>query len=165
MPRKKSGATTTGAPTWKTASPNSSTTSAPTVSACKSSSPPKLLSRPSYSVQPALGVPARRWFAGLPRTGDPAHPSIYLWRHPRPGRATMGAPSVAKLGWIENTKPADRQDFRLGNSNFAEVGVCRSYLKPDRCFNPDPKCQETRNRKAQLRISGLWAVSSPYEPV
>jgi hypothetical protein len=40
---------------------------------------------------------------------------------------------------LPETKPADRQDLRVGNSNFAEVGVCRRYLKPDRCFNPDPK--------------------------
>src|ERR1035441_517111 len=39
MPQKKSGATTIGAPTWKTVSPNSSTTWAPTVSVCKNSSP------------------------------------------------------------------------------------------------------------------------------
>src|SRR5208283_4687243 len=83
------------------------------------------------------------------------HPSVHLWPHPGTGRATMGAPPVAKLGWVENTKPADRQDFRLGNSNFAEVGLCRSYLSRGHCFNPAPKCQETRNRKAQLRISSL----------
>src|SRR5271165_2519885 len=67
----------------------------------------------------------------------------------------MGAPPVAKLGWVENTKPPDRQDLKLGNSNFAEVGFCRSYLSRGHCFNPAPKCQETRNLTPQLRISGL----------
>src|SRR5271157_2535037 len=107
------------------------------------------------AVQPAQRVSARRRPARLPRTGHPAHPGVHLWRHPGTGGTTIGAPPVAKLGWIENTKPADRQNLKLGNPNFAEVGFCRSYLSRRQYCNPVLKCQETKHRKAQLRISGL----------
>ena len=65
-----------------------------------------------------------------------------------------------ELGRIENTKSIAGQNLKLGNSNFAEVGICRSYLSRGHCFNPVPECQETRNRTPQLRISGLCCTSS-----
>src|SRR5208337_1466488 len=162
MPRKKSGATTTGGPTWKTASPNSSMTWALTVSACKSSSPPKLLSRPScccstcsasFSAPPVCPSTANR-----PPCAPSGSPGAQSW----PGRATVGAPPLPKLGRIENPQPLARQNLKLGNSNFAEVGLGRSYLSRRQYCNPVLKCQETKHRKAQLRISGL-VVPSPAD--
>src|SRR5208337_1421843 len=90
------------------------------------------------AVQPTERVSARRRPARLPRTGHPAHPGVHLWRHPGTGGTTIGAPPVAKLGWVENTKPADRQNLKLGNPNFAEVGFCCSYLKPQSSSPPIP---------------------------
>jgi len=42
------------------------------------------------------------------------------------------------LGWVENPKPFARQNLKLGNSDFAEVAVCRSYLKPQSSSPPIP---------------------------
>src|SRR5208337_2428011 len=84
------------------------------------------------AVQPAQRVSARRRSARLSRTGHAAHPSVHLWRYPGPGGATIGPPPVAKLGRIAHTQPLARQNLKLGNSNFAEVGVCRSYLNRGR---------------------------------
>src|SRR5271165_6383810 len=90
------------------------------------------------AVQPARRVPARGWPARVPRTRDPAHTSVHLWRHPRAGGTTMGAPPVAELGRVANTKPLAGQNLKLGNPNFAEVGFCRSYLKPQSSSPPIP---------------------------
>jgi hypothetical protein len=57
------------------------------------------------AVQSARGVPASRWPARLPRTGDLAHASVHLWRHPRPRGPTPGAAPRPKLGRLKTRNP------------------------------------------------------------
>src|SRR5271166_2279833 len=109
------------------------------------------------AVQPTERVSARRRPARLPRTGHPAHPGVHLWRHPGTGGTTIGAPPVAKLGWVENTKPADRQNLKLGNPNFAEVGFCCSYLKPQSSSPPIPYPWKGGSLRLNFGIQANWS--------
>jgi hypothetical protein len=138
MPQKKSGATTTGAPTWKNriaelkhdlgADGFCLREFFATEAAFQTI---LLLFNLLAEFQRAAGRPVHREPATL-RTQVFTCGAIL-------GRAGRRLVLHLSQSWGGLKTPPDRQDLRLGNSNFAEVGVCRRYLKRDRCFNPDPK--------------------------
>ena len=96
--------------------------------------------------------------AGLPIYREPATLRTQVFA----GGAILGRAGRRRVlhrskswGGLKTRNPLLDQNLKLGNSNFAEVGICRSYLSRGHCFNSVPKYPETRNLAPQLRISGL----------
>src|SRR5262249_8147334 len=112
--RRRSGGTTIGAPTWKTASPSCSTTWA-LMAAGNSFSPPRPPFAPSYSCSTDWPSSSARLVADLPRAGHHSDVDPHLRCCSRPSGPPFGAPPVGQLGRAEG------EQLRVGAGGYGLI--------------------------------------------